>query len=159
MSLPHTRPVIDETMLNMKQIHFYCKTTALLLGSINHPTVCHAKCPPWKWWAHLCTRSVRRWRKRAVLRGNGVLPPRGGAQTKQHERRLQAETLRANTAQAALSKRRPPHEPPPTAWTGPWRRNRARRLKPVGSICFSRVFIAGKTLSTVLALAFEAKLG
>ncbi len=34
MSLPHTRPVIDETMLNMKQIHFYCKTTALLLGSI-----------------------------------------------------------------------------------------------------------------------------
>lgn len=34
----------------------------------------------------------------------GVRPPHGGAQTKQRERRLQAETLRANTAQAALSK-------------------------------------------------------
>ncbi len=121
-------PMIDETMLNRKQIMLYCNTTAQLLGSINHPTVSHAKCPPWKWWAHLCTLSVRRWRKRAVLRGTGALPSRGGAQTKQHERRLQAETLRANTAQAALSKRRPPPR------TSTHRLDRAMAAEPCSQI-------------------------
>jgi len=64
----------------------------------------HVKCPP----VEIVSSPVRSYGAPGggalYYTGTGVRLPRGGAQTKQRKRRLQAETLRENTAQAALSK-------------------------------------------------------
>lgn len=119
----------------------------------------HAKCPP----VEMVSSPVR---SQSAPGGGaryctdtGVRPPRGGAQTKQRERRLQAETLRANTAQAALSKQSLTnlHSPPGPGHGGGTVLTDWSRWAPLWR--FFCVFIARKTLSIVLALACEAKLG